>query len=322
MSSCLRQRGPLSPADPYSPLENLELSQAAIDRVAHLRTNEPWLTDRWADDNTQILAVGQGQVSTAKREGESGLELDWCSPAESPHGERYLLGVDHAGHARFAVHDEDLLDHRESAGIRELAAVLNPLEASLAIHAVALDNWHAAHQFCPRCGSPTEVSAAGAERRCVADGSAHFPRTDPAVIVLVTDPEDRALLGRQAEWPQGRFSTLAGFVEPGESAEQAVAREVAEESSVVTFNIRYLGSQPWPFPASLMLGFFAQAERCVPEPDGAELEQVRWFSRAEFAAAITEGSVVAPTSVSISRRLIERWFGATLPSGPPGSVWR
>jgi NAD+ diphosphatase len=268
-----------------------------------------------------VLSVEQAQVAVT-RPGTPGVALAWRPTRESSAGERYLLGVDDAGHARFAVHDAALVDQQPHAGIRELAAVLDPTEASLAVHAIALDNWHAAHQFCPRCGSRTDPAAAGSERRCVFDGSVHFPRTDPAVIVLVTDPDDRALLGRQAEWPKGRFSTLAGFVEPGESAEQAVAREVGEESGVLASEIRYDGTQPWPFPSSLMLGLFARAGHCEPKPDGFELEQVRWFSRADLAAGIADGSVAAPTSVSISRRLIERWYGSALPQGPPGSEWR
>jgi NAD+ diphosphatase len=142
-------------------------------------------------------------------------------------------------------------------------------------------------------------------RRCPEDGSEHFPRTDPAMIVLVTDGGDRALLGRQAVWPAGRYSTLAGFVEPGESAEQAVVREVKEETGVDVREVRYSSSQPWPFPASLMLGFTATCDPgAVPEPQDGELEDARWFTRDE----LRDGSAMLPTPVSIAYKLITDWL--------------
>jgi NAD+ diphosphatase len=163
---------------------------------------------------------------------------------------------------------------------------------------------------------------AGAERRCLADDTPHFPRTDPAVIVLVTDPHGRALLGHHRDWPTGRYSTLAGFVEPGESAEEAVVREVAEESQIDITRTQYLGSQPWPFPSSLMLGFEARASDADPVPDGTELADVRWFSRDEFAQRVVAGDVVPPSEISIAHALIVRWLGRAIPKGPPGLAWR
>jgi NAD+ diphosphatase len=149
----------------------------------------------------------------------------------------------------------------------------------------------------------------------------HFPRVDPAVIVLVTDDHDRALLGRQAAWPVGRFSTLAGFVEPGESAEQAVVREVAEEAGVDVTGVTLVGTQPWPFPSSLMLGAVATAgPDQQPRPDGDELAEVRWFSRDDLHDAVASGSVMVPGSISISRWLIDRWFQGDLPDDRRG--WR
>ncbi len=173
-------------------------------------------------------------------------------------------------------------------------------DAGLLVHAVALEEWHRYHLRCPRCGAPTVVAAGGHLRRCPADGSEHYPRTDPAVIMLVRDDDDRCLLGRQASWPTGRFSTLAGFVEPGESLEQAVAREVAEEVGVAVTEVRYVGSQPWPFPSSLMLGFMARAADREIAVDGVEIEQARWFSRADVVAACADGSLIFP-SVDLDR---------------------
>jgi NAD+ diphosphatase len=180
-------------------------------------------------------------------------------------------------------------------------------------HAVALANWHAVHGHCPRCGAVTEPELAGHSRRCVADGSEHFPRLDPAVIMLVTDPDDRALLARNAQWPQRRVSILAGFVEPGESAEQAVAREVLEETGIVVSDIRYTGSQPWPMPHSLMLGFLASAQGSqVITVDKEEIAEAGWYSRDELRARVAGGDIKLPPPVSIAHRIIESWYGSEL----------
>jgi NAD+ diphosphatase len=175
-----------------------------------------------------------------------------------------------------------------------------------------LTNWHAAHPCCARCGTPTLVVRGGSVRRCPADGSEHFPRTDPAVIVLVHDGADRCVLGRNPAWPPGRYSVLAGFVEPGESAERAVVREVQEESGLAVGDVRYVTSQPWPFPASLMLAFTARADGDgEPRPADAELEDVRWFSRDELRAAAGWGAGIGlqlPGAVSVARHLVDAWL--------------
>jgi NAD+ diphosphatase len=147
----------------------------------------------------------------------------------------------------------------------------------------------------------------------VEDGSEHYPRTDPAVIMAVVDADDRLLLGRQASWPEGRFSTLAGFVEPGESLESAVRREVAEEVGIAVGAVRYLGSQPWPFPSSLMLGFTARAESTTVVRGDGEIAEARWYTRPELLADIRSGHFHVGPSISISRRLIEHWYGGELP---------
>lgn len=186
------------------------------------------------------------------------------------------------------------------------------------VHAVALENWQRLHRFCSRCGERTVIAAAGHIRRCPACGAEHYPRTDPAVIMLVTDDQDRALLGRQVHWPEGRFSTLAGFVEPGESIEQSVAREVFEEAGVTVGEVEYIASQPWPFPSSLMLGFMARATSAEINVDGEEIEEARWFSREDLKAAFESGEILPPFGISIAARLIELWYGKPLPK--PGSV--
>jgi NADH pyrophosphatase NudC (nudix superfamily) len=200
------------------------------------------------------------------------------------------------------------------AGLREAAALLNDRDAGLFTHAVALANWHATHTHCPRCGTPTVTVAAGHAQRCPADGSEHFPRIDPAVIMLVTDPDDRCLLARNRRWPERRVSILAGFVEPGESAEQAVAREVQEETGIGVARVRYAGSQPWPMPQSLMLGFRAAASGDLElRVDDDEIAEAHWYSREELRLALAAQEILLPPPVSIAHRLIQSWYGEELP---------
>ena len=196
--------------------------------------------------------------------------------------------------------------------LRAVGAALDAHDAGLATAAVALDAWHDRHPRCPRCGAPTRVAQAGWSRVCDADGSEHYPRTDPAVIMAVVDDDDRLLLGHAAAWSAGRWSTLAGFVEAGESAEQAVRREVAEETGVEVGDVEYAGSQPWPFPGSLMLGFRARATSTRVQVDGVEMAEARWFTRDGLAAAVASGEVLLPGGASIARALVEQWFGRPL----------
>lgn len=198
------------------------------------------------------------------------------------------------------------------AGFREVAAGLNPAHTALFVEASAITNWHASHTHCPRCGMPTEVEAGGWVRRCPADSSEHYPRTDPAIIVTVVGPDGRVLLGGGGPAEARNFSTLAGFVEPGESLEQAVAREILEEVGVRVTACQYLGSQAWPFPASLMLGFTAVTEDVEATPDGVEVTRARWFSREELQAAVLSGEITISSRLSIARSLIEHWFGGRI----------
>jgi NAD+ diphosphatase len=194
-------------------------------------------------------------------------------------------------------------------GLRDVGALLSPGDAGLLAYATAMVNWHRRHPHCAVCGARTEVAEAGFLRHCPDCGAQHHPRTDPVVIMLVHDGE-RALLGRQATWPAGRYSALAGFVEPGESLEEAVAREVLEEAGVQVDDVRYRSSQPWPFPASLMLGFHARYAGGEAGVLDGELEDVRWFERSELAA-IARGEVegmAMPPPLAIARRLIDEWL--------------
>ena len=304
------------------PLGRLALSRSTVDRATARRADGAWVEAAWADPRSRVLVVSDSQALVRSADGRP--ELVFISSAEAPEGTKFLLGVDTDDVAYFGVSVPGGVsrvrsgeDDVQPMSLRQVGALLSDRDAGLLTHAVALANWHDTHTHCPRDGTPTVPAPAGHLTTCPADGSEHFPRLDPAVIMLVTDPDDRCLLARNALWPKGRMSVLAGFVEPGESAEHAVAREVFEETAITVGHIRYLGSQPWPMPRSLMLGFQAAApggQRITV--DAEEIGEARWFTREEMLAAIGTGELaVAPTS-SIARRLIEFWYGGNLPDGP------
>ncbi|SDU55256.1 NAD(+) diphosphatase [Jiangella alkaliphila] len=282
----------------------LALSRSTVDRAADRRADAAWLDSLWADGGTRVLLVGDGTVPV------DGAALRFVAPADAPDGDRFLLGLDD-GVAYVAVHVGEKPDG--AATLREVGAVLGDRDAGLAVHAIALANWHASHPFCPRCGGRTRSEQGGHVRVCEVEGSQHFPRTDPAIIVLVVDQDERCLLGRSAAWPGRRFSTLAGFVEPGETPEHAVVRELFEEVGVLVTSCAYAGAQPWPFPSSLMLGYYATAGGEEPTPDGEEIAEARWFSRDELTAAMESGDVLPPSGISIARKLVEGWYGRPLP---------
>lgn len=296
---------------------------SGIDRAAHHRLDEAWLAAAWSHPTTRVFVVSGGQVLIDDR-ADGTTELVMTPAFEAPVTEthRYFLGTDADGVSYFALQKDSLPGRMDQsarpAGLREAGMLLSDRDTALMVHAVALENWQRLHRFCSRCGERTVIAAAGHIRRCQACGAEHYPRTDPAVIMLVTDEHDRALLGRQVHWPEGRFSTLAGFVEPGESIEQSVVREVFEEAGVTVGEVEYVASQPWPFPSSLMLGFFARATSSEITVDGEEIHEARWFSREELAAGFETGEVLPPYGISIASRLIERWYGRPLPK--PGDV--
>lgn len=283
----------------------LALSRSTVDRAADRRADSAWLDSVWADEAaTQVLLVGDSMVPV------DGGSLRFVPPSAAPDGDRFLLGVDD-GANYVAVRVEG--KPAGGATLREVGAVLGDRDAGLAVHAIALANWHVNHQFCPRCGGRTRSEQGGHVRVCEVEGSQHFPRTDPAVIVLVVDDGDRCLLGRAAAWPGRRFSTLAGFVEPGETPEHAVVRELYEEAGVRVTSCTYAGAQPWPFPSSLMLGYYATAGGDDPMPDGEEIAEARWFTRDELTEAMAGGDVIPPSGISIARKLVEGWYGRPLP---------
>jgi NAD+ diphosphatase len=295
-------------------LTGLALARGDVDRAAHLRTDADWLKAAWADPATRVIVVEHGQALCEITDQDAALAF--VAAADAPDGVRFLLGVEAGGRAYFGVAGP--LREQPGPGVRpaylrEAGPLLSDRDAGLLTHAVALANWHETFTHCPRCGSPTDPIASGHSRKCPVDGSEHFPRVDPAMIVLVTDPADRALLARNAQWPERRVSILAGFVEAGESAEQAVAREVAEEAGITVGAVTYLGSQPWPMPQSLMLGFRAAAANTDISVDADEIAEANWYSRDELAAAIAAGTIRLPPPVSIAHRIIESWYGSELP---------
>jgi NAD+ diphosphatase len=291
--------------------------------VTEKRTDPDWLDAAWKDPGTRVLVVFDGHALV--RLDDEHAELIFVPPAEAPAGTRLLLGQDTDGTVYFGVSAElpaapGLPTGVRVASLREVGSLLGDRDAGLLTHAVALANWHDTHTHCPLDGVPTVPDPGGHSTRCPKDGSEHFPRTDPAVIMLVTDPDDRCLLARNAAWPGRRVSILAGFVDPGESAEQAVVREVAEETGIKVGNVRYVGSQPWPMPRSLMLGFRADAPAGQAiTVDQEELAEAYWFSRDELLAAIKARQIALPPPVSIARQIIESWFGGPLPSTWPSS---
>lgn len=299
-----------------------------IDRAGELRVNQETLDQLW--ERAQILHIAEGRIAAV----DNTLTLISAHDVAAhiavgtfTEGSRYFLGLDIETKAPFFAWDTEWVGTIEDAAkevgfatVREIGSRLGDQELEISLHAMGLSNWHRAHPRCPRCGGATRVDIGGAARVCDADGSQHHPRTDSAVIVLVKDRSDRILLGHQPIWPEGRFSTFAGFLEPGETFEQCVAREVLEESSVSVTELKYLGSQPWPFPASIMIAFEAVTDN--PESakgDGEEITEVKWFTRAELKAAAADGSLLLPPRISVARKMIEGWLGEI---SPGGETWR
>jgi NAD+ diphosphatase len=272
---------------------------AALDRAAASRRRPEWVEEQRADPRARAVLMS-----------ERGVWLhDGRLLMEPPSERAVFLGL--ADGVPLFADDIRGAEPRQGspAGLREAATELPPGEAALAAYAGSLLAWHRRHGFCANCGAPTASRDGGHERVCPACEAHHFPRTDPVVIVRVSDGADGLLLGRQARWPEGRFSLLAGYVEPGETLEEAVRREVLEESGVAVDSVAYVASQPWPFPSSLMLGFSALAERGEPAPADHELAEVRWFERAEIErAARGEGPLMLAPPYSIARRLIDAWL--------------
>ena len=305
---------------------NLPLSISLVDRKADLRTNQSLIAELFQE--ASVLIFQNGKVGIPN---EFAKELKLFKGSELGGYESqtdYYLG-DIGSESFFVRHLPNTTAFNikiSFAALREFGAQLDKKQIGLAVQAQGLANWHEKHPRCSICGGPTLVTSAGAIRKCPQDNSEHYPRTDSAIIVLVKDKSDRILLGRQSVWPQNRFSTFAGFVEPGESFENCVIREVKEEAGVIVSQLKYLGSQPWPFPSSLMVAF--EAITNAPEtakPDGVEIEQLRWFNRSQIAADIADKKLLLPPKISVARAMIENWYcsaGLDAKDLGTGESWR
>ncbi|MEY3803830.1 MAG: hypothetical protein RL126_974 [Actinomycetota bacterium] len=312
-------------------MSTLKPISAPLDRASELRSDEAELNRLW--NAAKIIRVSDSKLAT------DGQSLRFLSATEVEKliaskiftsGDKYFLGIDSASTVAYFAWDCDEVGKAAGdssaegmASLRELGAKLDEFHLGISMHAIALSNWHRSHPHCSRCGGETESTLGGSVRVCVKDQSQHHPRTDSAVIVLVKDKDDRILLGHQPIWPDGRFSTFAGFLEPGETFEQCVEREVFEESGVKVSEITYLGSQPWPFPASIMIAFSAVADDpSTAKADGVEITDVRWFSREELKNSVADGSLLLPPTISVARKMIAMWFGPGADKLTGGESWR
>ena len=320
---------------PLPPVKPISLARHGIDRDHLSRGQDGDLSELWASGANPVfehrgsILVAAGGLFTSEPEAVPRQQTEIYLGRDSE-GNRYIgISLDDSGRSELdtslatsrARDATDLLtapgtgiDSAEPVWLplRQLAESLDDVQVSLACEIVALGNWHRAHRFSPRTGSPTRSALGGWVRTDPDNGSEHFPRTDPAVIVLIINTDEdgveRVLLGNNAAWEANRFSLLAGFVEPGETLEHAVIREVFEEAHVEVENPQYLGSQPWPFPCSLMLGFCAEAPSLEFCADEAEIASLKWFTRQELRTAIEQGTVLAPGSVSIAGQLLDSWL--------------
>ena len=299
-----------------------ELNLSPIDRGSDLRTDAAKLEQLWK--KAQIIQLVDTRLSATN---DALTFIDASAVSELLEsfieGDRFFLGTSRDGDQPYFAWRTTWITQPIDDGsgdfekdkyegfktLREVGGNLDAEDLALAMHAVGLANWHESHTHCSKCGAQTVSDLGGSVRVCVKDSTQHHPRTDPAVIVLVRDAADRILLGHQPIWPDKRFSTFAGFVETGESFEECVSREIFEEAGVYPSQVKYITSQPWPFPASIMIAFEAIADR--PEdarPDGQEITEVRWLSRDEMKQAVATGEILLPPGISVARRMIESWY--------------
>lgn len=293
--------------------------QFTHDRDAEHRKDEAWLNEAYA--RGKVLVVTD-RFEAPIDESSGSPKIAWRSAsAVVGDPDRFYLGL-LDGVPHFAVMSRRDLKADQWLDLRGIGEELDIADRGLLVEAVALAQWRARHRRCPLCGGPTSLREGGWSTFCEADGSPHFPRTDPAVIMLVHDGGDRCVLGRQAVWPEGRFSVLAGFVEPGETLEAAVVREVAEEVGLNVTDVEYVGSQPWPFPASVMLGFVARVEGSQElRPVDGEIAEAHWFTKDEVrelygwgdAGERNAGARSMPTSISIAHHIIKAWADNQIP---------
>ena len=304
-----------------NPLNPNSFANSPLDRAGHLREDPAALAALRADENARIMLLRDGRPLVAPRTPRDAAQIAWLKPpeAEAPlhQAVEIFLGLD-GKVPLFAREAGGLPDPREGGPLiglgefhelRGLLPFLPAGEAAIVGQAKALLDWHARHGFCAKCGQATVATQAGYRRDCPACKAEHFPRTDPVVIMLATHGE-AALLGRGPAWPPNRFSALAGFLEPGETIEEGVARELVEEAGVYTTSVRYLFSQPWPFPSNLMIGCIAEVEGQDLKLNPAELAEARWFKRAELPSLLDgtrPDKTLGPPAFAVAHHLIKAW---------------
>lgn len=310
--------------DPYARAERNTFVNHGLNREHAKRTDDAWIREVLRSPDTHLVLVQEEQILLAPDASPHlpTVSVEWqrsLSRRQNLEDLDIVFLGEWRGHHYFALNMEREIDlpqevieeRADFLSLRSAAMQLDPGEAALASQAKAMIHWHRAHQFCGWCGHPTHGEESGYVRRCtnLECGKLHFPRIDPAIIVLVTY-ENQGLLGRQPTWPDTMYSNIAGFVEPGESLETAVGREVWEETGVRIRRVTYHSSQPWPFPRSLMIGFHAEATSKAISLNDGELEDARWLTREEIQAGLTEGWLSLPSAYSISYHLIEDWYDA------------
>lgn len=278
-----------------------------LDRVDLHRRSTEWVANLWRQEDTLLLKVDvHGRFTT----NPDGTRLRLVRPFVEFDDQRHILLGQYEERAIFVV--EALVDGPVHA-LRQVGGTLSRTEREIATQACSVTNWHRSEPRCSFCGTETRRIRGGLGRHCDTCDKEVFLRTDPAVIVAVLDPEDRLLLAGQRTWDTGRVSILAGFVEGGESLEQACHREIAEESDVSLASVHYFGSQPWPMPRSLMVGFFARAASTEISVDGEELTYGDWFSRDRVRAEVADGTLRLPGPASIAHRMINAWLDGYAP---------
>jgi NAD+ diphosphatase len=296
-------------APTHDTLADLALSRGTLDRAGHERRDPELLERLLADPDTRVVTIRGDRVGFERDGGRLRLVLREPEPDDADRLALFL-GRNASGTAYVAVVDDPPAEAADGWGtLREVGASLDDTDAGIFTTALALANWHRHHQCCPRCGARTEPEQGGWIRRCPEDASEHYPRTDPAVIMSVVDASDRLLLARSPAWPERNYSVLAGFVEPGESLESAVAREIEEEVGLRVTDVRYLGNQPWPFPSSLMVGFATRTVEVDLRLDAHEISDALWVTREDYRDLLRSGRLRVPTGISIAKRIIEHWLG-------------
>ncbi|GGB44969.1 NTP pyrophosphohydrolase [Flexivirga endophytica] len=314
---------------------DLVLDSSTLDRRSLRRRDPDLITSLLTRPSTAVLDVYGDRLPNTG----DGDRLHFRKPREDDRDELLVYLGEVGGREVLAVLRDDpgpreesgersggelrgVVDEVPAQGLRYLGMRLHADDVPIAVTATGIGRWHAVNGFCSKCGRETQVTEAGWVRHCDNCGRDHYPRTDPAVIMSVVDADDRLLLGRGRNFASNGMSVLAGFVEPGESLETAVAREVMEEVGVSVTDVRFLGDQPWPFPASLMVGFTCRATTTELTLDPEEIAAARWFTRAELADAVAAGEVHLSPRLSIARHLIEHWYGAPIDQPDDGSLLR